>query len=110
MVIGRLCRRHPALVAPYRRLHEDRRQYTTAEPIFRWHEANQDILVDREPQADVGVVWSQQNHDFYGQDRAEERTMGPYRGVVKALDRAGITYMPVHADDIATALATASAC
>ena len=26
--------------------------------------------------------------------------MNPYRGVLKALDRAGITYVPVHADDI----------
>ena len=84
-------------------MHEDRRQYATAEPIFRWHAANEDILVRREPQADVGVVWSQTNHDFYGQGRAAERTLGPYRGVVKALDRAGITYLPVHADDIAKA-------
>lgn len=29
--------------------------------------------------------------------------MGPYRGVVRALDWSGITYMPLHADDIATA-------
>jgi Hypothetical glycosyl hydrolase 6 len=81
-------------------MHEDRRQYATAEPIFRWHEANQDILVNRHPQADVGVVWSQENHDYHGQDRAEERTMDPYRGATRALDKAGITYLPVHADDI----------
>jgi len=83
-------------------MHEDRRQYATAEPIFRWHEANQDILVNRTPEADVGVVWSQENHDFYGQSRANDRTMNPYRGVVKALDKAGITYLPVHAGEIAT--------
>ena len=81
-------------------MHEDRRQYATAEPIFRWHEANQDILVNRHPQADVAVVWSQENHDYHGQDRAEERTMDPYRGATRALDKAGITYLPVHADDI----------
>ncbi len=84
-------------------LHEDRRQYTTAEPIFRWHEANQDILIDREPQADVGVVWSQRNHDFHGRDMADDLTMNPYRGATRALDRSGITYIPVHADDIAAA-------
>jgi hypothetical protein len=83
--------------------HEDRRQYKTAEPIFSWHEANQDILVNRQPQADVGVVWSQGNHDYHGQDRANDRTMNPYRGVTRALDRAGITYLPIHADDIARA-------
>jgi Hypothetical glycosyl hydrolase 6 len=82
-------------------MHEDRRQYSTAEPIFRWHEANQDILVNRQPEADVAVVWSQENHVFHGQNRANDRTMNPYRGIVKALDKAGITYLPLHADDIA---------
>lgn len=81
--------------------HDDRRQYFTAEPIFRWHEANEDILTNRAPVADVGVVWSQENHDFHGQDRSLERTLNPYRGVVKALDRAGITWIPVNADHIA---------
>lgn len=84
-------------------MHEDRRQYQTAEPIFRWHEAHERYLVDRAPLADVGIVWSQRNHDFHGQSKAGERTMGPYRGVVKALDKAGLTYLPVHADDLAGA-------
>lgn len=84
-------------------LHEDRRQYSTAEPIFRWHEANQDVLTGRTPLADVGVVWSHGNHDFHGQNRAQDRTMNPYRGVVKALDRTGLTYLPIAADDIAGA-------
>lgn len=85
-------------------LHEDRRQYNSAEPIFSWHEANEDILLNRRPVADVGVVWSQENHDFHGQDKANDRTMNPYKGVIRALDRAGITYLPVHADDIADAV------
>ena len=83
--------------------HEDRRQYATAEPIFRWHEANSDILVERRPEADVGVLWSQTNHNVHGQGNAAERTAGPYRGAVKAIDRAGLTYLPVEADDIETA-------
>jgi hypothetical protein len=86
-------------------MHEDRRQYATAEPIFRWHETNQDILIDRQPLADVGVVWSPGNHDFHGRDAAEQRTMDPYRGVTRALERAGLTYLPVHADDLAGAAA-----
>jgi hypothetical protein len=84
-------------------MHEDRRQYRTAEPIFRWHEANEDVLVGRELRADVGVVWTQQNHDYFGRAEAADRTMAPYRGVVKALNRAGITYAPLHADGIAGA-------
>ncbi len=85
-------------------LHEDRRQYKSAEPIFSWHEANEDILLNRRPLADVGVVWSQDNHDFHGQDKANDRTMNPYRGAIRALDRAGITYLPIHADDVAGAI------
>jgi hypothetical protein len=84
-------------------LHEDRRQYQTAAPIFCWHEANEDVLFDRTPLADVGVAWSQENHDFHGQDRANDRTMNPYRGVARALDRAGIPWLPVHADAIGRA-------
>ena len=84
-------------------MHEDRRQYTTAEPIFTWHEENQDLLVDRELRADVGVIWTQQNHDYFGRADAADKTMAPYRGAVKALNRAGITYVPLHADEIAEA-------
>ena len=79
-------------------MHEDRRQYNTAEPIFRWHEANQDILVNRQPVADVGLVWSQANHDYLGQDRARDVTLNPYRGAGKALDKAGIAWLPIHID------------
>ena len=84
-------------------MHEDRRQYRTAEPIFRWHEANQDVLVNRTLRADVGIVWSQQNQDYFGRADAADKTMAPYRGAVKALNRAGIPYVPLHADDIAGA-------
>ncbi|MGV8989391.1 MAG: alpha-amylase family protein [Cypionkella sp.] len=83
--------------------HDDRRQYKTAAPIFTWHEANQDILIDRQAVADVGIVWSQANHDYHGQSQADERTLNPYRGAVKAMDRAGLTWLPVHAEDITAA-------
>ena len=83
--------------------HEDRRQYRTGEPIFRWHEANEDILVDRRPLARVGVVWSQANHDLFGRGRAEERTLGPYRGATQALSGAGLDWLPVEVGDIADA-------
>lgn len=86
-------------------MHEDRRQYRTAEPIFAWHAANQDVLVNRTLTPDVGIVWSQQNQDFFGRDfgryAAGTKTMAPYRGAVKAMDRHAIPYVPLHADDIA---------
>ena len=80
--------------------HEDRRAYKTAEPIMRWYETNQAYLVDRTPVAAIGVVWSQRNTDFYGRDRADELTEAPYRGVIQALVRARIPYIPVNADHV----------
>ncbi|WP_169512962.1 alpha-amylase family protein [Actinopolymorpha alba] len=80
--------------------HEDRRQYHTARPLFRWHEANCTYLQDRDPIATVGVVWSQRSLDFHGRDEPQERSVDPYRGVVDALIRARIPYLPVHADHI----------
>jgi hypothetical protein len=81
--------------------HEDRRQYRTAEPFFTWHQANEQFLVNRTPIANVGVVWTQRNVDFYGRDAAEERVAQSYRGVINALIRARIPYVPVHVDHIA---------
>jgi hypothetical protein len=80
--------------------HEDRRAYRTAEPVMRWHKANEQYLVNREPVAAVGLVWSQRNTDFYGRDRADELVEAPYRGMMQALVRARIPWMPVHADHI----------
>ncbi len=56
-------------------MHEDRRQYKTAEPIFVWHEANEDVLTNRTLTPDVGIVWSQQNQDYFGRDTAALKTM-----------------------------------
>jgi hypothetical protein len=80
--------------------HEDRRMYQTAEPVMRWHKANGQFLINRTPVATIGVVWSQQNTDFYGRDNAEELVELPWRGMTQALIRARIPYLPVHADHI----------
>ena len=79
---------------------EDRRMFGTAEPVMRWHEQNEKYLVNRLPVAAVGVVWSQQNTDFYGRESPEDLTESPHRGMVNALVRARIPYVPVHVDDI----------
>ena len=81
--------------------HEDRRMYHTAEPVMKWHEANQQYLVNRRPLATVGVVWSQRNTDFYGRERAAELVDAPYRGFAASLVRARIPYAPIHVDHIA---------
>ncbi|HEY0474831.1 MAG TPA: Tat pathway signal protein, partial [Kribbella sp.] len=81
-------------------VHEDRRQYATAEPLFRWHAEQEQYLVNREPVATVGVLWSQRSVDFHGQDQPEVRSLLPYRGFADALIRARIPYLPVNADHI----------
>jgi hypothetical protein len=48
----------------------------------------------------VGIVWSQQNTDYYGRDHPEELVELPFRGMADALVRARIPYLPVHADHI----------
>ena len=80
--------------------HEDRRMYRTAEPVYRWHQQHQEFLINRQPVATVGVVWSQQNQDFYGRDDADTLVELPWRGVTQALIRARIPYLPVHADHL----------
>ena len=80
--------------------HDDRRMYHTAEPLMRWYAANQRYLVNRRPLANVGIVWSQRNTDFYGHDQAAVLTDAPYRGFTDTLVRARIPYVPVHIDHI----------
>jgi hypothetical protein len=79
---------------------EDRRAYRTAEAMMRWHERWENVLVNRTPKATVGVVWSQRNTDFFGRAAAGEVTEMAYRGMIHALVRARIPYIPVHADHI----------
>ncbi len=80
--------------------HEDRRMYRTAGPMMQFHKDHEQFLVDRKPVAAVGVVWSQDSTDFYGRDRPNELTELPYRGIVQALVRARIPYVPVNVEDI----------
>jgi hypothetical protein len=79
--------------------HEDRRMYKTAAPVMQWHKDNEQYLINRVPVANVGVVWSQQNSDFFGRDNGDI-TEQPWRGMTNALMRARIPYVPVHADHI----------
>jgi hypothetical protein len=79
---------------------EDRRMFHTAEPVMRWHRANEQFLINRQPIANIGVVWSQQNNDFYGRDEADLLVEQPWRGVTQALIRARIPYLPLHVDHL----------
>ena len=88
---------------------EDRRAFRTVEPINRWHQAHEEFLVNRQPQASVGVVWSQQNTDFYGRDDADLLVEQPWRGITQALIRARVPYLPVHAERLERDMAGFSA-
>ena len=80
--------------------HEDRRQYETAMPLMRWHQTHEAVLYDRLPVANVGLVWSQRNIDFFGRNEARERLALPWRGWTRAMMRGRIAFLPVHADDL----------
>lgn len=80
--------------------HDDKRMHETAAPVMKWHKENEQYLINRVPVANIGVVWSQQNTDFYGRDNANELVDQPWRGMTNALMRARIPYLPVHADHI----------
>jgi hypothetical protein len=79
---------------------EDRRMYRIAEPVMKWHKANEGYLLNRQPIASVGLVWSQRSTDFYGRDNAADLVDAPYEGFAQALIRARIPYLPIHVDDI----------
>jgi hypothetical protein len=79
---------------------EDHRQFNIVEPVYRWHESNQEFLINREPIASVGLVWSQKNTDFFGRDHPNELVEQPWRGWTQALVRARIPFVPIHADDL----------
>ncbi len=83
-------------------VHEDRRQYDTPVPLFAFHARAERYLVDRTPIAQVAVAWAEANNAFHGTDDVQNRAVNPYRGVVTALSRARIPYIPVHIDDLAT--------
>lgn len=79
---------------------EDRRPYQTAEPVMTWHKTNEQYLFNRRPLANVGLVWSQRNVDYFGRDNADELVDQPWRGFAQAMVRGRIPYQPLHIDQI----------
>ncbi len=79
---------------------EDRRQFDTTQGLIRWHAENQIYLYQRRPAANVGIVWSQENIDFFGRDQIASRIAEPWRGFCRSLVRARIPFTPIHVDHI----------
>ena len=78
----------------------DRRQFETPVPVFQWHEKKQQYLYERTDLANVGLVWSQENADFYGRGDVWNRVSLPWKGYCQALSRHAIPFIPVNSHDI----------
>ncbi len=78
----------------------DRRQFSASISTLTWHEKNEKYLYNRKNLANVAVVWSQKNIDFYGREEYVEKLSYPWAGILRALSRAGIPFLPIAADDI----------
>ncbi len=78
----------------------DRRQFKACLPTLTWHEKNEKYICNRKNLANVAIVWSQKNVDFYGRDDYVEKTAYPWAGFCRALSKAGIPFLPIHAEDI----------
>jgi len=79
----------------------DNRQFRAAEPLGQWHAAHDDVLVNREPVAAVGVAWSERNVDWYGRGEAAVRVMNPFHGAIDALVAHRIPWIVVDLDRLA---------
>ncbi len=79
---------------------QDKRKFSISRDLYRFIGANKGWFADRRALANVGVVWNQESAVYYGRDRAEERSGASFRGMTESLSRAGIPFLPIHADDI----------
>jgi hypothetical protein len=82
--------------------HEDKRFFRSSELSMQWHKRYEEYLTNRQPIAQVGLVWSQRNAAYFGRAHCAELVGAPYQGFVQSLVRARIPYLPVHAADIET--------
>ncbi len=78
----------------------DRRKLEISKSIYHWHKKNREYLIDRKNIANVGVVWNQESTIYYGRSQAQEKSAYPFVGFTVALSKAGIPFVPIHADDI----------
>lgn len=79
----------------------DRRKFNTSKKLYEWHKKYENFLVRRKNIANVGIVWSQQNIDFYGREDVLEKSAYPWIGFTRVLSKYSIPFLPIHADDIA---------
>ena len=78
----------------------DMRREHISEALLGWHKNNEQYLKDRTELADVAVVWSQENGDFYGRDKAVEIGIAPWLGMRHAMLAIGMPFLPINIHDI----------
>lgn len=74
----------------------EKRRLAIVQPIADWHAQNETYLLDREPIAEVGLLWSHHNIDFYGRDLAAERVGLPWQGWIQTMVRSRIPFLPIN--------------
>lgn len=79
---------------------QDQRKFRISDDLFRWFREREPYLHDRINCACVGLVWNQESAVYYGRGHGKEVCGYPFTGFSRALSKAGIPFIPVHADDI----------
>ncbi len=78
----------------------DERKFHISDDIFRWLKNKEPYLRNRRNSAAVGLIWNQESAVYYGRGYGKELCGYPFTGFARALSRAGIPFIPIHADDI----------
>ena len=78
----------------------DHRKFSISWDLFRFAGENKNYFRNRINIANVGVVWNQESAIYYGRDEADEKSAACFKGMTESLSRAGIPFLPIHADDI----------
>jgi hypothetical protein len=81
---------------------EDKRIFGLHQPVLEWHKKYETYLYNRKPTANIGLVWSQDNVEFGSGLLEKNRVQDAWRGIVMALTRAGLPFLPVNAGDLNT--------
>ena len=78
----------------------DHRKFSISWDLFRFAGENKTYFRNRTNIANVGVVWNQESAIYYGREEAAEKSGACFKGMTESLSRAGIPFLPIHADDI----------
>ncbi len=80
----------------------DRRKFQISQDLYQWIAQNKTYFQNRENIASVGVVWNQETPVYYGRGEAQTKSAACFKGITESLSKAGIPFIPLHADDIET--------